>query len=69
MPKQGEITMPNGYTLFWKENEVGGRTYFSDEIGGGVIVWDTALVNSETLLFAIVQENALLRREAHERGK
>jgi hypothetical protein len=45
-----------GYTLFREENGVGGHTYISDEIGGGVIVWDTSLVDIETLFQAIKYE-------------
>ena len=45
-----------GNTLFVEENEVGGHTYWSDEIGGGVMVWDTALVSLEMLEFAIKTE-------------
>ena len=39
----------HGYAIYVEENEVGGHRYFSDEIGGGVFVWDTALVSIETL--------------------
>ncbi len=61
--EKGDVMLPNGCTLYWKANEVGGRTYHSDEIGGGVHVWDTALVNSSTLLAAITIENALNYKE------
>ena len=60
---EGSIDMPNGYTLFWKENEVGGRTYYSNEIGDGVFVWDTALVNVDTILTAISHEMGLQKYE------
>lgn len=50
-------TTPTGCHLFRKPNGVGGYIYFSDEIGGGVVVWDTALVNESTLLTAIVCEH------------
>ena len=40
---------PEGYGIYAKKNEAGGRTYFSDEVGGGVFVWDTALVSRTTL--------------------
>ena len=56
IPESGHIDLPNGCGLFWKPNEVGGRTYYSDEIPCGVEVWDTALINDVTLLAAIVQE-------------
>jgi len=48
--------LPNGATLFVEFNEVGGRRYWSDEIGGGVCVWDTSLVDSGTLLAAMAEE-------------
>ena len=50
------IPLPNGCHLYWKINEVGGRTYYSDEVGGGVGVWDTCLVQDSTLLAALTQE-------------
>jgi len=50
-------TTPTGCHLFRKPNQAGGYTYYSDEIGGGVVVWDTALVNESTLLTAIVCEH------------
>lgn len=48
--------LPNGYTLYRKANGVGGHTYLSDEVGGGAFVWDTCLVDSSTLLAAILEE-------------
>jgi len=49
--------LPGGYHLFRKPNEVGGHIYYSDEVGGGVHVWDTAVVAESTLLAAIVAEH------------
>lgn len=48
--------LPNGHTLYREPNEAGGHRYWSDEIGGGVGVWDTCLVDSSTLLAAVVAE-------------
>jgi hypothetical protein len=45
-----------GYTIFREENEVGGHRYWSDEIGGGVCVLDTSLVDLETLEFCLNHE-------------
>ena len=59
LPKSGEVVLTNGCHLYWKPNEVGGRTYYSDEIGPGVEVWDTALVDASTLITAIDVENKL----------
>lgn len=59
----GEVSLPNGCTLYWRDTEQG-REYISDEIGGGVQVWHTALVDSATLLAAIVNEETLNRRES-----
>ena len=47
---------PCGYMLYREPNEAGGHRYWSDEVGGGVMVWDTCLVCSNTLLAAIVEE-------------
>jgi len=66
MPKiqeSGTCPLPNGCTLYWSLNEVGGRTYLSDEIGGGVTVWDTSLVDESTLQAALNME-AMFDREA-----
>lgn len=42
-------TTDRGYTIFRQVNEVGGHRYWSDEIGGGVVAWDTCLVDAGTL--------------------
>lgn len=47
--------LPNGSVLYRQRGEQG-NIYFSDEIGGGVLVWDTAMVDPNTLLAAIVEE-------------
>ena len=60
--------LPNGYSLYWKNNGVGGRTYYSDEISG-VMVWDTTTVDKTTLLEAILQEERLERKEAMKKYK
>lgn len=65
IPVEGYIDLPNGCGLYWKANEVGGRTYYSDEIPCGVHVWDTALINSDTLLAAIVQEKHIQANERY----
>lgn len=49
-------TLPNGCTLYSRPNGVGGTVYYSDEVGGGVLVWDTSLVDDFTLLAAILEE-------------
>lgn len=54
---------PNGAHLFRKPNGIGGYTYYSDEIGGGVEVWDTSLVAESTLLTAMACEH---HRSYHE---
>jgi hypothetical protein len=63
-PTTGEVRLPNGCTLYWKVDEATGcREYISDEVGGGVGVWHTALVDQSTLLAAIVQEQAFQKLE------
>lgn len=60
--------LPNGSTLYRELNEAGGHRYWSDEIGGGVVVWDTCLVASDTLLAAVVEEERRIR-EAMRHGR
>lgn len=55
--------LPNGCFLWWEYDEVGGRRYWTDEIGGGAVVWDTAIVDKSTLLAAIVHEERLINEE------
>ena len=45
-----------GNRLYVEANEVGGHRYWSDEIGGGVVVWDTSLVSSEMVRLALAAE-------------
>ncbi len=68
-PERGTIPLPNGSTLYWRTDpSVGCRIYESDEVGAGVGVWNTALVDDSTLLAALTQERALLKAES-EREK
>ena len=60
--------LPNGCSLYFKENEAGGRTYYSDEVGGGVPIWDTALVDMSTLL-AVMTEDVTISRVIDKFGK
>ncbi len=46
----------HGYTIWREPNEAGGHRYWSDSIGGGVVIWDTCLASEEELLFAIKAE-------------
>lgn len=55
------ITLPNGYGLIVVKNQVGGHTYISDEVGQ--IIWDTSLVDIETLELVIAYEKI---RRHHE---
>lgn len=50
---------PRGYSIFRQENGVGGHRYWSDEIGGGVVVWDTSLGSIETMLYCIAMEHSI----------
>lgn len=70
VPQNGSMLLPNGHYLFWKfDPAVGCRDYWSDEVGGGVNVWNTALVAESTLLAAIVYEHRLLRLESEHKER
>lgn len=56
--------LPNGFTLYREPNGVGGYRYWSDEVGGGVVVWDTSLVEQSTILAAMTEEARRAREEA-----
>lgn len=51
-----EYPLASGYTLYRQPNDVGGYQYWSDEIGGGVLVWDTCLVDDRSLRAALAVE-------------
>ena len=50
-----------GCKLYRQPNNAGGHTYWSDAIGGGVVVWDTCLVSREELELAMKIEAELAR--------
>lgn len=52
--KIGETS--RGYYIYRKPNDVGGYTYWSDSVGGGVMIWDTCLVSAEELVFVLNYE-------------
>lgn len=61
--------LPNGAHIYRQRNGIGGWIYSSDEIGGGVVVWDTCLVAESTILAAIVCEHHRHYMESiHKRG-
>ncbi len=45
-----------GNRLYVEMNGVGGHRYWSDDIGGGVVIWDTNLASIEMLELAIAHE-------------
>lgn len=51
-----EIELPGGHRMYVSKNEAGGRTYVSDSIGGGVIVWDTCIGYTGELFAALAHE-------------
>lgn len=53
--------LSDGYTLYYRDNGAGGRTYFTDSIPGGVMIWDTCLVDEKTLLETIAFEKQLAK--------
>jgi hypothetical protein len=53
----------NGYTIYREENEAGGHRYWSDSIGGGVVIWDTCLSSIEELELVIRLEKERLKTE------
>lgn len=61
------FTLPNGGSLYVAKNEAGGYTYYSDEVGGGVVVWDTALVDASTLIAALHTDQTRRYREMLEK--
>jgi len=68
MTSEVVATLGNGCHLFRKLNEAGGYTYYSDEVGGGVVVWDTALVNIETMLTALADYMKIQKIEQYRRN-
>ncbi len=60
----GTCQLPNGCTLYWSDEDGLGRRYISDEIGGGVVVWVTALVCESTILAALCKEKELQHKAA-----
>lgn len=64
--ESSSMPLPNGCTLYWEPNKAGGRTYTSDEIGAGVIVWDTCLCEESTLQAALNVE-AMFDRQNRNR--
>jgi hypothetical protein len=58
--KEGLVKVCNdsrGNQLWVEDNEVGGRRYWSDDIGGGVCIYDTSLASREMLLLALKHEH------------
>ncbi len=55
-----------GYTIWRQKVEAhSGHRYWSDSIGGGVVLWDTAIASIEELEFCIAHERALAQEPSH----
>jgi hypothetical protein len=69
--KEGLVKVCNdsrGNQLWVEDNEVGGRRYWSDDIGGGVCIYDTSLASREMLLLALKHEHDLYVNELSSDG-
>ena len=49
-------TTSRGNCIWCHRNEAGGLTYTTDEVGGGAVVWNTALAGRETLALCLAHE-------------
>jgi hypothetical protein len=59
---------PDRRVFFYVENnEVGGRRYWLDSLGEGVMVWDTSLASPEEMRICLDIEMRLQREELGER--
>lgn len=59
----GEFKLPNGHTCIIQENKAGGRSYISDEVGGGVLIYDTCLQDPSSVLACLTKEAELAHAE------
>lgn len=63
--------LPNGCTLYVRDDIVGGREYFTDENGIETLIWSTSLVSQTSVIAALNEENKiqyiedLIRRKYH----
>lgn len=57
---------PHGYGIYREPNGAGGHRYWSDAIGGGVMVWDTCLASEDELLTCMVEERRRIEAERRE---
>ena len=53
-----------GNHLYVEPNEVGGYRYWSDDIGNGVVIWDTTLASIEILELAIKYEKQRVKQKS-----
>lgn len=60
------ITLPTGVKISWTTNGVGGRTFVTDEIGSGAMIWDTALISIDTVRKTVELEEVLQSLEKEE---
>ena len=49
-------TTSRGYMIYREPNEAGGHRYWSDAIGGGVVIWDTCLASIEEVELVLKYE-------------
>ena len=67
-PMERLCLLPCGSHLYREPNGAGGHTYYSFEIGGGIVAWDTSLINRSTLLAALFEEEKRVIDEQRQKN-
>lgn len=57
-----EIKLSSG-SIIVQKNESGGLSYISDKIGGGIVVWNTDIIEITELLFCLNHYSMYCRRQ------
>lgn len=55
-PMRKVCDLHDGYELFVQDNGAGGRSYYSNEIDGGVLIYDTCLHDRAVIIMAMAEE-------------
>jgi hypothetical protein len=63
IPEENQLLLPTGVSIFWDIGEVGERRYWTDEVGGGAMIWNTAFADVTTMSACLAQELSFRRGE------
>lgn len=64
LPASSQKTLPSGVVIWWENDGVGGRNYFTDSCGAPALFWSSTIGGLAEIWAAIEIERSLLKAQS-----